>query len=419
MVGHVDINNFYASCERVFQPYLYKYPLIVLSNNDGCVISRSNEAKNIGVKMGVPYFEIKDLIRKYQIKIRSSNYTLYGNMSERVMSILSCYTPNVEIYSIDECFLDLAGFNNLHDYGKQIVEHIDQWIHLPVSVGIAPTKTLAKVATRFAKKYKGYGSVCAIDTEEKRIKALQKTAIRDIWGIGRAYQKKLNAMGVCTAYDFTRLSCAWTRKDMTIVGEKMWKELHGIPCLDLELIQPGKKEICTSRSFSRQTSDYNYVREAVSTYADTCAKKLRQQKGLANAVMVFIHTNNFNSTLPQYGHNIVVKFPVATDDTLEIIHFARKGLDLIFKENYQYKKAGVILLDITTNDCVMTHLFYNHIDREKRKRLMKTYDTINAHDKVLMTSSQGQGKTIRMEQKFLSGRYTTNINEIIELNCNY
>lgn len=221
MFALVDCNNFYASCERVFRPDLRNVPIVVLSNNDGCVIARSNESKKLGIKMGVPAYQIKDEVRKYGIKVFSSNYTLYGDMSNRVMTILSSFTPNIEIYSIDEAFLDLSGFDRLKEYGKYIVDTTTKWTGIPVSMGVAPTKTLAKIANKFAKKYKKYEGICIIDTDEKRIKALQKTEIGDVWGIGHCTEKKLKLQGVNTAYDFTQMHRSWVRKYMTVVGWKI------------------------------------------------------------------------------------------------------------------------------------------------------------------------------------------------------
>ena len=245
MFALVDCNNFYASCERVFNPYWNNRPVVVLSNNDGCVIARSNEAKQIGIKMGVPAYQIKNEIEQYGIGVFSSNYTLYGDMSNRVMSMLSSYSPSVEIYSIDEAFLDLSRFDlyNLKEYGEGIVRSVTQGTGIPISIGIAKTKTLAKVANKFAKKHKGYKGVCIIDTEEKRIEALKRTEIGDVWGIGHRHARRLEKYGVHNAYEFAQMPKAWVRQQMTVVGERTWKELNGEPCIDLELVTPAKKQI--------------------------------------------------------------------------------------------------------------------------------------------------------------------------------
>ena len=349
MFGLMDCNNFYASCERVFNPALNGKPVIVLSNNDGCVIARSNEAKVLGIKMGVPVYQIKDEIQKYGIAVFSSNYTLYGDMSSRVMSILSSLAPEIEIYSIDEAFINLDGINDLQALGEKIVSQVVRGTGIPVSLGIAPTKTLAKIDNKFSKKYQAYNRICIIDTEEKRIKALQLFEIGDVWGLGRRQAAKLEKQGVRTAYDFTELPGSWVRKNMTVVGERTWKELRGLSCIDMEAAPPAKKQIYTSRSFGKMVEDIGTMSEAIATHASTCAKKLRQQKSYAMSLMVFIHTNNFREDLPQYWKNTIIRLPVPTNDTLEIVHYALEGLKSIFMPDYQYKKAGVIITEIVTS----------------------------------------------------------------------
>lgn len=411
----MDCNNFYASCERVFNPSLNGKPVIVLSNNDGCVIARSNEAKALGIKMGVPVYQIKDEIQKYGIAVFSSNYTLYGDMSSRVMSILSSLAPEIEIYSIDEAFINLDGISDLQALGEKIVSQVVRGTGIPVSLGIALTKTLAKIANKFAKKYPAYNRVCIIDTEEKRIRALELTEIGDVWGIGRRQAAKLEKQGVRTAYDFTQLPGSWVRKNMTVVGERTWKELRGISCIDMETTPPAKKQICTSRSFGKMVEDIDTMSEAIATHASTCAKKLRQQKSYAMSLMVFIHTNNFREDLPQYWKNTIIKLPVPTSDTLEIVHYALSGLKTIFMEGYQYKKAGVIITEITTN--AQLGLF-DSIDRDKRERLMQVVDEINGkHQHHVKLAIQGSGRDWKLKQEQLSKRYTTDINEVIIIKC--
>lgn len=411
----MDCNNFYASCERVFNPALNGKPIVVLSNNDGCVIARSNEAKTLGIKMGVPAYQIKDIVRSHGVSVFSSNYTLYGDMSSRVMSILSELAPEIEVYSIDEAFINLEGVQYLKDVGANVVSKVYKGTGIPVSLGIAPTKTLAKAANKFAKKYPAYNRLCIIDSEEKRIKALQLTEIGDVWGIGRRQAAKLERKGVKTAYDFTQLPGSWVRKHMTVVGERTWKELRGISCIDMEAVQPAKKQICTSRSFGKMVEDIDTLSEAVATHASTCAKKLRQQKSYAMSLIVFIHTNNFREDLPQYWKNTVVKLPVPTSDTLEIVHHALAGLKSIFMQGYQYKKAGVIITEITKS--AQLGLF-DEIDREKREKLMDAIDTINGvHNNHVKLAVQGNGRDWKLKQEQLSQRYTTDINEILTINC--
>ena len=415
MFGLVDCNNFYASCERVFNPSLNGKPIVVLSNNDGCVIARSNEAKLLGIKMGVPAYQIKELVNTHGVTVFSSNYTLYGDMSGRVMSMLAELAPEIEVYSIDEAFLNLTGIKDLQSLGTNIVRKVSRGTGIPVSIGIAPTKTLAKMANKFAKKYPAYNRLCIIDTEEKHEKALKLFEIGEVWGIGHRQVAKLEKQGVKTAFDFTQLPGSWVRKYMTVVGERTWKELRGISCIDMETAPPAKKQICTSRSFGKMVEDIDTMSEAIATHASTCAKKLRQQKSYAMSLMVFIHTNNFREDLPQYWKNTIVQFPIPTSDTLEIVEYALAGLKTIFMEGYQYKKAGVIITEITTN--AQLGLF-NSIDRDKRERLMQVVDKINGkHQHHIKLAIQGSGRDWKLKQEQLSQRYTTDINEVITIKC--
>lgn len=415
MFGLIDCNNFYASCERVFNPSLNGKPIVVLSNNDGCVIARSNEAKALGIKMGIPAYQIKDIVKQHDVAVFSSNYVLYGDMSGRVMSMLAELAPEIEVYSIDEAFLNLEGIQDLQTLGSEIARRVTRGTGIPVSGGIAPTKTLAKVANKFAKKYPAYNRLCIIDTEEKRIKALQLTDIGDVWGIGRRQAAKLEKQGVKTAYDFTLLPGSWVRKNMTVVGERTWKELRGISCIDMESAPPAKKQICTSRSFGKMIEDIDTMAEAIATHASTCAKKLRKQKSYAMSLMVFIHTNNFREDLPQYWKNTVLHLPVPTNDTQEIVHYALAGLKTIFIQGYQYKKAGVIITEITTSSQLG---LFDTVDREKREKLMQAIDKINGeHNQLVKLAIQGTGRDWKLKQEQLSGRYTTDINQIININC--
>lgn len=418
MFALVDCNNFYASCERAFNPYWNGRPVIVLSNNDGCVIARSNEAKLIGIKMGVPAYQIKTEIEQYGIGVFSSNYTLYGDMSNRVMTILSSYSPSIEIYSIDEAFLDFSGFGlfDLKEYGEGIVRAVTKGTGIPISTGIANTKTLAKVANKFAKKYKGYKGVCIIDTEEKRIEALKRTEIGDVWGIGHRHAKRLAQYGVKTAYDFAQMPRNWVRQQMTVVGERTWKELNGEPCIDMELITPAKKQICTSRSFGQTVSDITGLEEAVSSYASICASKLRKQKSCAQSLMVFIHTNNFREDLPQYFQNCVLKLPVPTNSTPEIVHYALTALRNIYRKGYQYKKAGVIIMEISPGNAIQQNIF-DTVDRCKQKKLMEVVDRLNSGftRNNLSLAIQGGRRKWKLKQESLSPCYTTKLVDIIQI----
>ena len=411
----MDCNNFYASCERVFNPSLNGKPVVVLSNNDGCVIARSNEAKLLGIKMGVPAYQIKDLVSSHGVSVFSSNYALYGDMSGRVMSILAGLVPELEVYSIDEAFINLDGIQDIQSLGTKIVNQVTRGTGIPVSLGIAPTKTLAKAANKFAKKYSAYDQLCIIDTEEKRIKALQLTDIGDVWGIGRRQAAKLEKQGVRTAYEFTQLSGAWVRKNMTVVGERTWKELRGISCIDMESAPPAKKQICTSRSFGKMVTDIDTMAEAIATHASTCARKLRKQKSYAASLMVFIHTNNFREDLPQYWKNTVLRLPVPTNDTQEIVHYALAGLMTIFMQGYQYKKAGVIITEITEGAQLG---IFDSVNREKQEKLQQAIDRINGeHSQRVKLAVLGTGRDWKLKQEQLSKRYTTDISEILTINC--
>lgn len=411
----MDCNNFYASCERVFSPDLNGKPVIVLSNNDGCVIARSNEAKALGIKMGTPVYQLKQMVEQHHIAVFSSNYTLYGDMSARVMSILAELAPETEVYSIDESFFSVDGIRDIRSFGKQIATTVFKGTGIPVSVGIAPTKTLAKMANKFAKKYPAYHRVCIIDNEEKRIKALKLFDIADVWGIGRRQVAKLDKQGVKTAFDFTLLPGSWVRKNMTVVGERTWKELSGESCIDMESAPPAKKQICTSRSFGKMVEDFDVLAEAVSTHASTCARKLRAQKGYAASLMVFIHTNGFRLDLPQYWKHSVIALPVPTSDTLEVVKYALMALKSIYAEGFQYKKAGVIITEITT---AAQMGLWDDVDRDKRDRLMQAVDALNSrYGNRVKLAVQGNGRDWKLKQELLSKHYTTDINEVMVINC--
>ena len=417
MFALIDCNNFYASCERVFRPDLIGKPVVVLSNNDGCVIARSNEAKAVGVPMGAPAFEHEELFKKHNVHVFSANFPLYGDMSHRVMSILSEYTPEIEIYSIDEAFLKLQGFEkfNLQTYGQEIQRRVVKWTGISVSVGIAPTKALAKVANRVAKKFPGKtNSVYIIDSEEKRIKALKWLKVEDVWGIGRQHAKRLNAIKVKTAFDFTQLDDSWVKKNLSIVGLRLKHNLQGIQTIDLEIPQP-KKNIATTRSFEKNYSGIEQLNERVTTFAVSCAEKLRKQKSCCNSMMVFIHTNGHRHDLPQYSRNIVVKLPFPTNSGIELAKFAKQALGKIFRKGFHYKKAGVIVMDFSPENQKQLKIFEN--SNAKHVPLMQAIDKINASfgQQKIKLASQDLKKVWKMKQEKLSPRYTTKLNEIITI----
>lgn len=417
MFALIDCNNFYASCERVFRPDLNGKPIVVLSNNDGCVIARSNEAKAAGIPMGAPAFEYEKTFKEKNIQVFSANFALYGDMSQRVMSILSEYTPEIEIYSIDESFLKLYGFElfDLDEYGKEMRDKVVKWTGIPISVGIAPTKSLSKVANRIAKKYpQQTGGVYIIDSEEKRIKALKWLKVEDIWGVGRKHSKRLNALGVTTAFDFTQLDDHLVRKQLAIVGLRLKHDLQGIPTLDLETVQP-KKNIATTRSFEKNYTEFEELSERVATFAVSCAEKLRKQNSCCNSLMVFIHSNYHRKDLPQYSRNIVIKLPFATNSSIELSKFAIQALKHIYKKGYAYKKAGVIIQDFVPANHLQKTLFDNR--DERHIPLMQAVDKMNKifGQQKIRIASQDLKRVWKMKQEKLSPRYTTHLSDIITI----
>ena len=417
MYALVDCNNFYASCERVFRPDLNGKPVVVLSNNDGCVIARSNEAKTLGIPMGAPAFKFQKLFDEHHVSVFSTNFVLYGDMSMRIMNILAEMAPEIEIYSIDEAFLKFEGFE-LHDlekYGKEIERKVYKNTGIPISIGFAHTKALAKVANKIAKKYsKRTQNVYVIDSEEKRIKALKWLKVEDIWGIGRQFSKRLQAKNITSAFDFINLSDEYVRHEMSIVGLRLKKDLEGEPTLDLEERKP-KKAIATTRSFENMYTDFEDIKERVASFAIKCSEKLRQQKTHCSSVMVFVHSNGFRKDLPQYSKNIVVKTAFPTHTANDLVRYAVLGLQTIFKDGYHYKKAGVIVSDLTPENEKQYSLFDE--SNPKLEPLMKSIDKINTElgtNKVKF-ACQDLGRTWKMRQEKLSNRFTTKLDEIIEI----
>lgn len=415
MFALVDCNNFYASCERVFRPELNGRPVVVLSNNDGCVIARSNEAKAAGIPMGAPAFKHKEVFEQKNIAVFSSNYALYGDMSGRVMSILSTYAPEIEIYSIDEAFLKFKNcdYINFPEYGAEMRKNVTKSTGIPVSIGFADTKALSKIANKIAKKFtKETGGVYIIDTQESRIKALKWTKVGDVWGIGRKHAVRLQAIGVNTAYEFTQKSDSWVRKHMSVIGLRLKYELLGRQMLDIEHTK-SKQSIATTRTFERNHTELAEIRERVATFAVTCAEKLRRQKSSCNSIMVFLHTNGHRHDLPQYARNIVVKLPYPTNSSIELTTFATNALAKIFRQGYAYKKAGVVVMNITPEKERQMNLFEN--SNPKHKALMAAMDKLNrsiGQNKIKL-GSQDMDRTWKMKQERLSPRYTTQLSEII------
>lgn len=415
MFALVDCNNFYVSCERVFRPDLNGHPVVVLSNNDGCAIARSNEAKAIGIPMGAPAFEYEALFQKHQVKVFSANFALYGDMSQRVMQLLSEYCDDMEIYSIDEAFLQMKGFTDeqLSDMGKTMRHRIHKSTGIPISIGMAPTKALAKIANRIAKKFpKETQSSYIINSEEKRIKALKWTKIEDVWGIGSAHAKQLKSIGVNNALQFTELSDAYVKRQMSIVGLRLKHDLQGIPTLQLDEVKD-KKNIATTRSFDGNITELPQLEERVATFAVSCAEKLRRQQQCCNTMMVFIHTNGHRHDLPQYSKNILIKLPFPSNSAIELSRFALEALSKIFKNGYHYKKAGVMVMDFTPDKQEQIKLFENRNPRHIP--LMAAVDQLNARfgQQKLRLAKQASGRIWRMKQEQLSPGYTTRLSDII------
>ena len=420
MFALVDCNNFYVSCEKVFDPTLENRPVIVLSNNDGCVISRSDEAKKIGFKMGEPVFKKYDWLKQYNVKVFSSNYTLYGDMSDRVMTTLTGFSPKTEQYSIDECFLDLSfvDVKDILDYGYLIKNITVKNTGIPVGVGIGTTKTLAKIANKIAKRNLELNGVFYLDTKRRIKTALKNTPVDEIWGIGRQYAKLLVKNNINNAYEFSLINDHWIKKNLSVMGLRIKKELSGESCLPLETIIKQKKAIATTRAFGKKTDNYNYLREAVATYAIRCSEKLRKQKCLANLITVFIHTDPFNPNEKYINYTKTVAIPIPTNNNAEIVKYALFILKNIFRKGLKYKKAGVIVDDLVPDSSVQFSLF-DKADIQKSKKVSNITDFINAKygRDTLKLSVQGDGNEWKLRQENLSKKYTTRFQDIIKINA--
>lgn len=411
----VDCNNFYASCERAFNPKLENRPVVVLSNNDSCVIARSNEAKALGFKMGDPFHLNRQKIRLHDVKVFSSNYALYGDMSRRVMNALAGYARDIEIYSIDEAFIDLQGFEHrgLCEYAAAIRAGVKRWTGIPVSIGIGPTKTLAKIANRLAKKLPDTGGVFNL-FEHDRDAMLQKVEVGDIWGIGRQWAKWLKEQGISTALDLKRADPKAIRARMSVVGERIVAELNGISCLPLEMIAPPRKGITVSRSFGKTLTDREVVKQALLQFVGRAGEKLRRERLMAQRLTVFLMTSPFSETQPFYSNAITHKLAFPTDYTPDLINAAVAILDKIFKPGLAYQKCGVMLVDLVpaARDC---HDLFDGRDHERQARLMKAIDAINASHgswTVYFGNLGGTRAQWSMRAGFLSPRYTTRWGEI-------
>ncbi|HWP91547.1 MAG TPA: Y-family DNA polymerase [Thermodesulfobacteriota bacterium] len=413
----VDCNNFYCSVERVFNPKLRKRPVVVLSNNDGCVVARSEEAKTLGIPMGAPAFLWEQTFKNNNVAVLSSNYSLYGDMSQRVMSILSQFTPDIQFYSIDEAFLNLSGFSNLNltEYAKEIKSTVYRWTGIPISIGIGPTKTLSKIANKLAKKNPMCSGVFDITNHPRTDDFLASVNVEDIWGVGRQYAKLLNRNGVFTALDLKNAPENWVKKYMTIVGHRTQLELRGISCIELDDLNEPKKQIIRSRGFGRPVTSLNELRESISTHTTRATEKLREQRSVAFHISVFIETNRFKTDEPYYGNLAGCSLPEPSAYTPLLIKYALQCLDRIFREGYKYSRAGVMVTDIVPEDQIQLNLYEHPRDVERDKSLMRAVDRLNDKwgSNTIRYGSSGIEQEWRMRRAKLSPRYTTNWDEIL------
>lgn len=421
MIALMDCNNFYASCERVFRPDLEGKPVVVLSNNDGCVIARSQEAKDVGIPMGAPAFKYEQLFRQHAVAVFSANFALYGDMSRRVMHIVSGFCPQIEVYSIDEAFLDFRGvaLHSLRNMGQCLYEEVRRGTGIPISLGFAENKSLAKLANKVAKKFRREtGGIHMIDSEVKREKALKWLPVEDVWGIGRKHAARLKALGVKSAWDFSQMPSDWVKKNMTVVGLRLQQELRGESRLEFEATE-AKKNIATTRSFEQRYRTFEELKERVITYAMTGSEKLRMQGSHCNTLMVFIHTDGFRQDLAQYASNTVVQLPYPTGSGIELSHYAVEGLKRIFKEGYEYKKAGVILMNFTPSSGAQQRLFMQR--NERHDGLMQALDKVNSRygSHTLVVAGQDLKRRWKMRQEKLSPRYTTRLSDILVLDSEF
>lgn len=418
MFALVDCNNFYCSCERVFDPSLNGRPVVVLSNNDGCAIARSEEAKALGIHMGTPEFMIRQQLREHNVAVFSSNYTLYGDMSDRVMTILGSFVPRLELYSIDEAFLDLSDmpYTDLIRLGMDMRKSVYRQTGIPVTVGIAATKTLAKMANRYAKKNSPDTGVHWLANARLLQQALEFTQVSDVWGIGQQHANLLRRNGFNTAAELVHAPAAWIRENMSVVGSRLLKELQGVPALDWEEAPAKKKNICTSRSFGKLAESKDLLAEALANFAAACAAKLRKEKSCAKKINVAIRTNPHRTEDRQYAPSITLEMDVASNHTAELIAYALKGLDIIYRPGHRYLKCGVTVSELVPEKSLQYGL-YDTIDRNRNARMMTALDKLNRSlgKDLVRFAVQGFEKRYRLKAEFLSKKYTTNINEVLHI----
>jgi DNA polymerase V len=409
----VDCNNFYVSCERVFNPRLIGKPVVVLSNNDGCIVSRSNEAKELGIKMGSPLFMIKNLIKQHNVEVFSSNYALYGDMSQRVMNTLQRFVPDIELYSIDEAFL-LMENKNLLEFGKVIKDTVKRDTGIPVSLGFGPTKTLAKLANRFVKKYPHLMGILDITNHRNFDDLLTYFDVADIWGIGSQYSELLKSNGINTAYDLKNADEYWVKQNMTVVGARTVFELRGISCLKLEQVMPRNKTLIRSGGFGRPVQKLSELKEALSFYVARGAEKLRRSHSIASSIKVFINTNHFNTTEPQYSNCATIRLPLWSNHTGDLINYALSGLESIYKSGFNYKRAGIMFEGILPEEKYQYNFFFEK-DTKRDKNLMVAIDKINARfgKDTIRFAATGIEREWKQRQSRRSPLYTTSWKDLL------
>jgi DNA polymerase V len=419
MYALIDGNSFYASCERVYCQAYRSKPVVVLSNNDGCVITRTSEAKALGIKMGEPYFKIKDLCNQHGVVVLSSNYELYGDLSRRMMQTIATLVPQTEIYSIDECFADVAGMKELTELGTTIRQRVLQWVGIPTCVGIAPTKTLAKYCNHLAKQYPTFNGVVNWDdwSDAIRVRALKSQPVSAIWGIGRQLTLQLNTMGIDTAYDFVNASTPTLRRKFGVVVERTQRELQGIACADLKLMLPAKQQIIRSRSFGAPVCDIDGLKSAIAHHCAEAARDLRAQQSVANLVGVMVRTNPFKEAEAQYKGYLTLKLPVGTCDTLKLNRAAQWLLSKVYKAGFAYKKCGIVLIGIEPHSQQGQLDWLNPGDSDARMALMGVLDGINTRygKGSIKTGDQDLSRDWLMRRDKLSPCYTTKISDLINV----
>lgn len=420
MVGLIDCNNFYVSCERIFNPRLRNIPVVVLSNNDGCIVALSEEAKALGLKRGIPYFQVKNVCAANGVAVLSGNHHLYGDISSRVMATIESIAGTANVYSIDECFIDFCT-TDAEEYtliGREIARRVRRNTGIPVSLGISTTKTLAKVASHFAKRYPAYRCVCAIDNEYRRRRALELTDISDVWGIGRRLAKRMPEYGITRAIHLADRPLADIEKIFNISGERTWRELNGEACItDNTDTNERQQQICCTRSFGTMLTTIEQLNEAIAIFSTIVARRLREQHSAASTICVFIRTNANRTDMPQYYNSASRNLPEPSNDTMTILALASDALHSIFREGYSYKKAGILVTELTDDRHIQQSLFADGNDRQRRRRLMSVVDTLNAstvsHDRVHIAAYMPMDSVVKSEHR--SPYYSTRFSDIINV----